>query len=102
MFDAQPQTNKSGMDAVLEAWSHRFRLQWNVVGDVHVPRPRGEADVTFQPGTGSLSIEGQQPSVEGRPVEQPEFLIPASIVVLGDSVPEGDLSRPQRFRGLNS
>jgi restriction system protein len=91
MFDAQPQTNKSGMDTVLEAWSHRFTLQWNVVGDVRVPRPRVDADVTFQPGTGSLSIEGQQPSVGGSPVQQPEFLIPASIVVFGDSVAEGQL-----------
>jgi restriction system protein len=72
MFDAQPQTNMSGMDAVLAAWSHRFRLQWTVVGDVRLPRSGGQADAVFQPA-------------------QPELIIPAGILVLGDDVDEGQL-----------
>src|SRR5215472_1731977 len=78
MFDAQPQTNMSGMDAVLAAWSHRFRLQWTVVGDVRLPRPGGHADVVFQPA-------------------QPELIIPAGILVLGDEVDEGQLIESVAF-----
>ena len=84
------------MNAVLAAWEHHRRMQqgWTRAAiraqGIHVSdaqegliaadtRLRGQADVMFRPGTGSLSIEGQEPNVEeGSPV-QPELLILAGI-----------------------
>jgi Restriction endonuclease len=44
-----------------------------------------------QPPTGAIGIEGQTPVVEESRAELPELLVPAEIVAIGDSVPEGQL-----------
>lgn len=48
-------------------------------------------DTVRQPLTGAIGIEGQAPVVEKSRVELPELLVPAGIVAIGDSVPEGQL-----------
>ena len=65
MFDAQPPRGMSGMDAVLAAARSRGAASADM-------RFGGQADVIFRPA-------------------QPELLIPAGILVLGDEVDEGQL-----------
>jgi len=96
-MDAQPRGD-FGMNAVLAAW-HHHRIQQEmavhaairVQGNIHVGRPNVVADTRFEPGTGSLSLEGQQPRVDDGSVAPPEILIPAGILNLGDKVTEGQL-----------
>ena len=44
-----------------------------------------------QPPTGAVGIEGQTPVVDESRAELPELLLPAEIVAIGDSMPEGQL-----------
>jgi len=86
----------SGMNAVLAAWEHQRRVQqgWTRAAiraqGVHVGDALTVSDTRKEPGTGSLSIEGQDSRLEEM-VFQPELLISASILVLGDSTAEGQL-----------
>jgi restriction system protein len=48
-------------------------------------------DTRMEMGAGSYSIGGQQPGVDDGSVAQPEILIPAGILNLGDKVTEGQL-----------